>query len=628
MSVPSQAMRQVGVSTPLGDDVLVLRRMTAHEELGRLFEFRLEMQSDREDLDFDALLGQPMGVRLALPSGEDRHFHGICARISQGEVDRDAVIYHATLRPALWLLTRTADSRIFQDMTVPDIVKDRLRFWGLTDIEEHLNGSYRTWEYCVQYNETDFNFISRLLEQEGIYYYFKHHANRHVLVLADHYGAHEPWPDYKTVPFFPPSNALRRERDHISSWQTAREVQPGRYALSDFNFDTPQADLNVQSQRARDHGNADLPVYEVPGEYTTASEGEHYVRVRMEEAQARHVRAHGGGNARGLAAGWLFKLKGHTRADQDGEYLLTGVTHEVVSDTYTTGTAGGGTVYRNSFVCIPSAEPFRAARTTPKPTVQGPQTAIVVGKKGEEIWTDKYGRVKVQFHWDRYGNRDEQSSCWIRVGQLWAGPERGVMQVPRIGEEVIVDFLEGDPDRPLIVGRVYNADAMPPYPLPEHQARLVLRTRSTPNGASKNYNEIYLDDSKDQEEIHIHAERLLRTVVEANESHSVGASRTTTVYKTDTHTVQKGDHLIKLDEGSQTLTIVKGDRAAEIVKGGDKLSVPLGDIDQSAPAGTFTIDAKSVVIKGTADVTIVCGGSEIKLTPGMITIKGPVVKIN
>ena len=455
-----QTVRPVEIITPLGDDVLLFHRMTATEELDKT-----------------------------------RYFNGFVSRFSQEGTFDDFNAYSVTVHPWLWFLTRTADCRIFQEKKVPDIIKEVFREHGFTDFEETLSGSYRIWEYCVQYRETDFNFVSRLMEQEGIYYYFKHEINKHILVISDSVSSHEAYPGYEKLPYFPPDEHLRRERDHIYDWNISQEVQPGVYALNDFDFTRPKANLEVKASVKREHARATMEIYDYPGEYPDTGDGENYVRARIEELQAEHEQVHGQANARGLAVGSLFELTDYPREDQNREYLIVSATHQVESDAYSSGSGSGAEeVYSCSFTALHSKQPYRPARTTPKPMVQGPQTAIVVGPSGEEIYTDKYGRVKVSFHWDRNSKSDENSSCWVRVAQVWAGTKWGGIQIPRIGQEVIIEFLEGDPDRPIITGRVYNNDNMPPNDLPASATQSGIKSRSSKGGNADKFNEIRFDD--------------------------------------------------------------------------------------------------------------------------------------
>ena len=539
-----QSERAIQIITPLGDDVLLFHRMTATESLGRLFQFELDLLSNDPNIDFNKLLGQNVTIQLELPQDETRYFNGFVSRFSQeGNLD-DFNAYHMTLRPWLWFLTRTADCRIFQEMTVPDIIKKVFRDHGFTDFEEALGGAYRTWNYCVQYRETDFNFVSRLMEQEGIYYYFKHESNRHMLVLSDSVSSHDPFPGYEKIPYYPPDERLRREEHHIHEWSITQEVQPGVYALNDYDFENPKANLQVKSAIPRDHAQAKMEIFDYPGEYVQTGDGEAYVRARIEELQAEYEQVQGQSNARGLAVGSLFQLTDYPRDDQNREYLVVAATHELESAAYSSGGAEDSEdVYTCSFTALNSRQPYRPPRTTPKPLVQGPQTAMVVGPAGEEIHTDQYSRVKVQFHWDRYGKKDQNSSCWVRVAQLWAGTKWGGIHIPRIGQEVIVEFLEGDPDHPIITGRVYNNDNMPPYDLPANATQSGIKSRSSKGGSADNFNELRFEDKKGEELIHLHAEKNHLVTVENDRSESIGRDRSLEVGRDKSEKVERNKEI-------------------------------------------------------------------------------------
>lgn len=535
-----QTARPFNISTPLGDDVLLFYRMTATEELGRLFRFELELLSREPDIAFDDILGQNVTVRLTLTDDQKRYFNGFVSRFSQEGFLDEFHVYSATVHPWLWFLTRTADCRIFQKETVPNIIKTVFKDHGFSDYEESLSGNYRKWEYCVQYRETDFNFVSRLMEQEGIYYYFKHDKDKHIMVLSDSVSSHEPYPGFEKLPFFPPDEHLRRERDHIYEWTLAREIQSGTYALNDFDFTRPKANLQVKSSIQRQHAHAAMEIFDYPGEYPDTDDGESYARARIEELQVNQELVQAQSNALGLAAGSLFELTDYPREDQNREYLITSATHQMESKAYTSGSsAGSSSGYTCNLTALHSKQPYRPARITPKPMVQGPQTAIVVGPSGDEIHTDKYGRVKVSFHWDRYSKSNETSSCWVRVAQIWAGKQWGGIHIPRIGQEVIVDFLEGDPDHPIITGRVYNNDNMPPYGLPANATQSGIKSRSSKGGGAENFNEIRFEDKKGEEEIYLHGEKNWIINIENDKNQTIGHDETLSVGNDRTKSVEK-----------------------------------------------------------------------------------------
>ncbi|WP_455203662.1 type VI secretion system Vgr family protein [Kaarinaea lacus] len=470
----TQDQRQFSVSTPLEQDVLLFYRMSAIEELGRLFKYEVELLSEDANINLDDVLGKVISVNVELADNKRRSFHGYVSRIQYLGMQDEFHLYHATLRPWLWFLTRSADCRIFQTKTVPDIIKEVFRDFGFSEFEDQLSANYKQREYCAQYRETAFAFISRLMQQEGIYYYFKHDDQQHSLVLADSISAHSRVPENEQIPFYPKQEHERREADHLDDWYVSRDYESQRYTLNDFDFTKPKASLEVRENV--EDGRDDYEIFDYPGEYSELEDGQAVARTRAEQLQSQFERVHGKGNVRTLCVGDLFELTNYPRDDQNKEYLITHARYFLHSDAYTSKTTSKSSPpYRCVITAIDSSHSYRSPRTTPRPKVPGPQTAIVVGPKGEQVWTDKYGRVKVQFHWDRYGKKDENSSCWVRVSQNWAGKRWGGMHIPHIGQEVIVDFLEGDPDRPLITGRVYNADNMPPKVLPGEKSKSIIR---------------------------------------------------------------------------------------------------------------------------------------------------------
>ena len=540
-----QEYRGASVSSPLGDDVLLFWRMDAREEMSRLFEYRLDLLSDNHDLRIEDLLGQSMTVRMVLPEGDTRHLNGLVAQFRYIGTQHRFAHYEVVLRPWLWMLTRTADCRIFQHKTVPVILKEIFDDYGFTDFEERYSGSYQAREYCVQYRESDFDFCSRLMEHEGIFYYFKHENGKHTLVLGDDSTqTHETIQNYDEIPYYPPTEGGTRERDHIQHISMGRQVQPGRFTLRDFDFTKPRANLEARRSDPKDHQQADFEVYDYPGCYLEADRGGDVVGLRMEELQTGYGELAGQGDIGGLCPGAVFSMSNCTRSEQNAEFLAVRTDLHLEVDGYESdGGSGNGLYCACSFMAIDSRQPFRPARVTPRPFVQGPQTATVVGPAGEEIHTDEYGRVKCQFHWDREGQYDENSSCWIRVSSPWAGKSWGGISVPRIGQEVIVDFLEGNPDAPIVTGRVYNADNMPPYGLPDQAMLSGMKSNSTKGGGG--YNEYVMDDTKGNELIREHGqydkdstiENDLREHVLNNRSRDVGVDETIEIGNDQSYTI-------------------------------------------------------------------------------------------
>jgi len=473
----NQATRPIAITTPLGDNVLGLRSIVVKEQISRPFVIEAQFSSLDPDINFDHIVGHPVIVSLILASGQKRLWHSLVRRFTFIGRHEQYFHYQATLVPWLWALTRTADCRIFQEQTVPDIVQKVLRDGGWSDFELRLSGNYSTWEYCVEYRETDFNFVSRLLEQEGIAYHFKHSADKCMLVLGDEKAAYDPLADFAEL-YYRPDTAEERLQDTITSWNVDREVQPTKYALNDYNFTVPRQSLLGVAQVSRAHAINDGKIFDYPGEYSVVGEGERLAEVRLEELQVGLETVRAETSCLAVTAGALFSLMEHPRTDQNREYLITSTELYIDAGEFSSDPSESPKA-ECSFTAIPSTQTFRPSRCTAKPIVQGLQTATVTGPAGQEIYVDKYARVKVQFHWDRYGKLDDNSSCWIRVSHSWTGKGWGHIANPHIGQEVIVGFLEGDPDRPIIVGRIYNGDNMPPYALPGAAAMIGMKSQST-----------------------------------------------------------------------------------------------------------------------------------------------------
>lgn len=623
MAPPGQAHRRVRVNSSLGTDVLLFRRMLASEAISEPFEISLDLLSENAEIKGDQLLGRAMTVAFdpTADGAQTRPFHGLVSRFSyRGTIDRYAS-YAVTLRPWLWFLSRHADCRIFQNKTVPAILKEVFQDRGFTDFEDKLSGSYRTWDYCVQYRETDFNFVSRLMEQEGIFYFVRHESSRHVLVFADADTPLSPAAGYAEVPYYPPESSSRRERDNISEWQRVDRVETGGYRLRDFDFEKPRVSLEGNDSQPGAHAHADFEIYDYPGEYLTAAEATSISRIRLEELQADARQVAGGGDVSGLAPGNTFTLTGHPRRDQNGEYLVLNSSLELTSDAYVSGGVGGETLCRCGFTALPGSARFRPRRLTPKPAVQGLQTGFVTGPSGSEIHTDKYGRIKVQFHWDRRGKGDENSSCWVRVGQAWAGNRFGAQFIPRVGDEVIVAFLEGDPDRPLVIGSVYNDKTQPPLTLPDQATMTTIKTNSSKGGGG--YNAIRLDDTKGSEQVFVHAEKDLHTRVKMDVFESIDGKR---------HLVVGGDQFEKVT-GTKHLTVM-GDQN-EKVQG--TISQQAGMDLQQKVGMKHALDAgmevhlkagMNVVLEAGMSITLKAGGGFVVVGPAGVTISGTPVLIN
>jgi type VI secretion system secreted protein VgrG len=590
--------RIINAHTPLGDDLL-FSALSGREEISRLFDFTLELKSLQRSIPVKALLGQSITLEMAIEGNAKRYLNAQCSHFqATGKAGR-YYVYEARLRPWLWYASRRSDYKIFQQMTVPEIVLDVLAKNYPFPVDNRLTASYRKWDYNVQYRETDFNFVSRLMEHEGIYYYFEHTMGEHTLVLCDGLNAHSPFPGYATVPFYMPDSAHTGE-DYFDTWAVGQAIDSGAYQIDDYDFKKPSAELTTSRDKPRPHPHANYEIYDFPGGYTETDDGDRYSRVRMEELQADHETIQGFGEVRGAAPGRLFTLKRHPRADQNREYLITGAHYTLRDNSYEADADAGTLTWRVNIDALPTSETYRPQRLTPKPHSMGPETAVVVGPPGEEIHTDEYGRVKVQFHWDRYGKKNDQSSCWIRVANPWAGAMWGFIHIPRIGQEVLVDFLGGDPDYPIITGSVYNDKQMPPYGLPQNKTASGFKSRSSKDAESTDYNEFRFEDLKGKEQVYLHAQRNLDSVVELDESRVVGHDRKTRVENDDERFVNHNDtEVITVD---QTMTV----GGNQVLSVGGNRDVAVSGSQSVAVNGNLGVDVggnASVHVSGNHEVS-------------------------
>lgn len=608
----TQANTALQITTPFGADAVLLARFHAEERLSSLFRFDLEMVSAERELDFKKILGQGVTVKIKLAAGKLRFFHGIVTRFVQAGRTGKLTSYRAEVHPRLWLLGKTRESRIFQKKAVPEIIKGIFSEHGVTPVEDKLKGTYAKREYCVQYQESDLDFVSRLMEDEGIHYFFKHEDGKHTLVLGDDSTAHPPCPNLAKARYRGDVAASLADEDVVSSLEIEEQVVAGSYAQGDYNFEMPSTSLLAKV----DGKDASLKIFEYPGNHTAKGEGEERAKLRLEAEEALAHRIVGTSYCRGMTAGHTFALTEHERGDVNTDYVVAHVAH-----------AATGQEYTNTFEAALKKTPLRPARVTARPIIHGAQTAVVTGKSGEEIWTDKYGRIKVQFHWDRLGKKDEQSSCWVRVSQGWAGKGWGAFFLPRIGQEVIVSFLGGDPDRPLVTGSVYNAEQTVPYALPGAQTQSTVKSRSSKGGSAGN--ELRFEDKKDSEEVWLHAEK--------DQSFTVKNDFTTKVDH-DVLTTVKNDRTISIEEGNETLTVKKGNRVVEVKKGdethkvkgkrevsvdGDLTHVTKGDFSHTGKKnytlkieGDLLIDVKGKITIKSGTAYAVKAGTEAKVEAG------------
>lgn len=646
MTEYSQAGRPMRVDTDLGEDVLLLEGFSGREGISRPFTWELELLSEEPGIDPDDVLRTPMLLTIETPSGEDRLVHGRVRRFVQMGRSEELTSYRAEIVPWSWFLSLTRDCRIFQEMTVLQIAEEVFESQGFSDYDIRCTRNYPEREFCVQYRETHLDFVSRLLEEEGIFYFFEHETSGHTLVLTDDNSAVEPCPG---LPEARMSTPRVPEEDVVTDLVREHGVHAGEITLTDYDYLQPS--LSLESSIS---GEGEGEVYDYhPGRYTSREEGERHARLLMELREAGRHLARGESSCRAFRSGFRFELAGHFDSAANQPWILVELHHTGRAGDYRSWESAS-LDYENEFVAIPHEVPYRPPRKTPKPVIEGTQTAVVVGKSGEEIWTDEHGRIKVQFHWDREGKRDEDSSCWVRVATPWAGKGWGQLHVPRIGQEVVVDFLEGDPDRPLVVGSVYNANYPPPYDTSgAGSTKSGMKSRSSKGGGG--HNEISIDDAKDEEKIVVHAQKDMSTTVGNDQTRNITNNRETTVGVDDTCTVSSNQSLEvgsnqDVTVGSNRSLSVGGDDTVDV--GGDAALTAGGSVsaesgmDTSIDAGTevsvgaatsITLEAGTQIeASAGASIKLSAGGSSIEIGPAgvkistgaIVDIKGAMIKHN
>ncbi|HVJ51658.1 MAG TPA: type VI secretion system tip protein TssI/VgrG [Aliidongia sp.] len=600
--------RLIDLKSTLDATKVTLVGMSGSERLNELFEYRLDLRYATNDLDIVTVLGTHMSVTLDLneDASKQRFFDGLVTQFAYEGMDAKLARFTATIRPWLWLLTRRRNCKIFQNKTALDIIKAVFADYPAASFQDNTTaptGGWVTRDYCVQYNESDFAFVSRLMEEEGIFYFFKHQLDQHQLILANQLSSLSTVDGFDELEFEPDQTKNRILNDVVLDWRVSTEIETDKVTLTDYNFETPTANLQKIEQLSQRSDSMTLEVYEYPGRYMTAAPGGDVAKARMEELGSPFKRVHGSGSARSLTAGTLFTLKNSERQDQDAKYAVTGTDLTVRREWGDASAAD--MLFECFFEALPSTAPFRPRRITARPYLPGPQTALVVGASGAEIDTDKYGRIKVQFYWDRLGTKDESSSCWIRVAQKLAGPNFGTMFIPRVGQEVVVEFLEGDPDRPLVTGVVYNATNMPPDALPDNKTRTIMRTRSSTGGDATKFNEFTFEDKAGSEYIFLHAQKDFNGEVLNNYSMKVT--------KDMTEEVLEGNRALTVDKGNDTVTISQGNQAVTVSQGNQTI-----DISQ----GKMTVTAMSdIAITSQSKITLTVGGSSITIEPTAISVK-------
>ncbi|MGW8342072.1 type IV secretion protein Rhs [Xanthomonas axonopodis pv. khayae] len=637
--------RTITLHSDLGERLL-LHRMQASEALGQLFDYRIDALCTELQPNLRDLLGTPVAVQLANGEGEQRWYHGMvasCAHNGYAVVDAlEYAVLELQVVPKPWLLTQRRDCRIYQDMSVPEIVTSVLGEIGYGDVQQQLSAQYAKRTYCVQYREDDFSFISRLLEREGIYYYFTHTRSAHTLVLADALGAHAAQNGVDSLPYVPPGTDDRRlMRSVVSHWRSARGVHCSQHGSTDYDPLQPRVSLAAEADASGEqlHTVDGLIAFDYPGAHTVQTDGNRYMQVRSEAHNVQRASHAATTNACGLMVGALFRLRGFPRAELNQEYLVLSAHTTLAAPEH----ASGEPPFSSSVQVMESRLPFRSLQRTVTPTIAGLQTAVVTGDTDEDIAVDAHGRVQVIFHWATATRPHAALSCWVRVASMWAGKGWGAMSLPRVGQEVVVSFLEGDPDRPLIVGSVYDGDHAPPFSLPDNKTQSGVRSRSLLGGTA-DFNELRFEDKAGAEELYLRAQRDLREEVQHDHTSTIDNDRVLTVKHDRSARIDNND---SVDVGKKLL--LKAGEEIELVTGSARLVMKQNGeivlsgikilVDASSEAKITSTAIKLLAnaqLQAKSPATKVAGDATLKLTSGGMlsaeagasaTLKGPLVSI-
>lgn len=591
---------------------LLFWKMSGSESLSEPFEYALTLLGEDARIDRSQLLGQPITIDIPAQGGAVRRYiNGRVTSVAVSSVElcgERYAAYQLSVESDLWPMRLARDMRIFQAQTIPQIVQTMLSEQGVK-VDDQLTQSYRVWEYCVQYQESSLDFICRLMELEGISWYFRHQPDSHTLVLADAGTAFPSAPGYEVIPYIQTAAGGVADFEGISQWSLHDRVTPGLFSTEDYDFRKPNAWLFQARQNPASPSPGQIDVYEWPGRFVEQNDGEYYARIKQERWQVDHQQISATATASGIAAGHTFQLTHAPFAQDNGRYLVTKTVLHIEENRYASGDEGASSRLIN-FSVIPASLVWRPEQRTAWPRTYGPQTARVVGPAGETIWTDKYGRIKVKFHWDRLGKSDETSSCWVRVSSAWAGQGYGGVQIPRVGDEVVIDFINGDPDRPIVTGRVYNEASMPPWALPAAATQMGFLSRSK-DGSVDNANALRFEDKAGEEQVWIQAERNLDTHVKNDETRSVGGSQTVNITR---------DHSGKVAGTHFQATQLSHDE----VIGGDFTQKVQGNLTLASGSSIKLVTGQSALILGAnGTVTLQCNDFKIDaLGSGQINTKG------
>ncbi|MBY0462860.1 MAG: type VI secretion system tip protein VgrG [Alphaproteobacteria bacterium] len=629
----TQNQQFITLETDLGEDKLILTSFTGEETLSQLFSYKLQAFSEDFSIDEKNIVGKSVTVKINPQSSNARIFHGLVKTfIKKSVMFREIREYELEVVPWFWLLSLSQDCCIFQNQSTIEIAEKIFKKFNLSDYNTgSLTRQYKPREYCVQYNETAFNFISRLFEEEGIFYFFKHEEGKHTLMLVDLITS---CPDNQTPTVNPSLQAAGAMQ--LTSWAQTYSLVTGQWSHSDYDFTKPTASLLSNTKAAGGFSKtSNLEIFEFPGDYQDQSTGQNKSRIRMEEQETDQNFIMGAGTYYTFCPGTKFQLKANQSSQEEGKYCIVSVSHFAQDKSHklyrplTNPHEDTTATYENQFTCIPTSVHFRPRRTIEKPKTNGPQTAIVTGPSNEEIYTDQYGRIKVQFFWDRYGKHDEKSSCWLRVMYPWTGNNWGNIFIPRVGQEVVVTFIDNDPDRPLAVGCLYNQSNMVPYTLPDNKTQSGIKFCSTPKGSPSNSNELRFEDKKGEEQVFLHAQKDFMRVVENDETQNINHDQIVTIKNNRTHTITEGDDSLTIKKGKLTVsiqgdhrvTVSQGNQTTELKMGNYALNIQQGNHSVKVSLGQSTLEA----IQG---IELKVGGNSIKIDQTGITLQGMMIKIN
>lgn len=661
--------RMLRMKGSFSNEKVFLKNARVEEGLSKLTETRIEFLSSDTSLDLQDFIGTVITLELDEDSSTKQYFTGTCISVEYIGLYQGLQQFVAELRPWFWFLTKSRNNRIFQEKSVPDIITQVLGDYGFSaDMEKKLSGTYKSRLYCVQYRESDFDFLSRLMQEEGIYYYFKSEDGKLKMVFADSVSAHSPIPKHAEIEFHFREEAYRRRDDHIFDWADGAGVTGGKVTIDDYDFTSPKKDLKAVKAIAKGkHSHKNYEFYDYPGHMRTEGTGDAFARVKMEAEAVKHKLSRGVGNVRGLKVGSTFKLKGHPRvATGKNDFLIVDAVHllqietdyedkETLNNPFNKGNSAdfgesNKDTYRCEFSVIPKTEPYRAPQTTPWPTIAGLHTAVVTGPSGEEIYTDEYGRIKVQFHWDRDGKNDENTTCWVRVVIPWTGKNWGMFHIPRINQEVAIAFEEGDPDRPVCTGMIYNGENKPPYALPANMTQTGIVTRSSKKGSGSTFNELVFEDKKEAEFVRFQSERDYMQTIKNNATITIGLEHTDkgdltqTIHRHKTETLNTGDHTFTVKAGNEVVKIKKDqtktvegkvtqtitDNYTQTIKMGNYTrTVKMGNYKQTVKMGNHAtkVNLGSITEEAMQKIEMKVGASSIKIDQMGVTIKGMMIKI-